>query len=598
MAFLPIVSNGKEVDFVLISADAYVDHPSFGHAIISRIIEDNGFSIGIIPQPQEDIDYKEFGRPKIAFLISGGVVDSMVNNYSVALNKRNRDDYSEGGIAGKRPDRVINCYSNKLRSIYGDTPIIIGGIEASLRRFAHYDYWENRVLPSILVDSKADLLIYGMGEKPLFEILDLVSRGVPIKDIKDIRGTAYLSNYNNLSEKVKELFNSPNANYCPSYDEVKNNKISYAKAFNSQCNTSMLTIQKHDKDYVVVNPISKALTQEEMDYVYDLPYERNYHPMYLKGVPAIEEVKFSITSHRGCFGGCSYCALTYHQGKIISKRSKESIIREANILINMPDFKGYIHDIGGPTANFRNNACKENADTCKKKNCIGNKPCKNLRVNHDEYLDILRAVRGLDGIKKVFIRSGIRFDYVMYDKDDKFLQEIIEHHISGQLKVAPEHSSDKVLKLMNKPSFNVYLEFREKFMKMTKSAGKEQYIVPYFISSHPGSTLNDAIDLAVYLKSIRYMPEQVQDFYPTPSTKSTTMYHTEINPDNMEDVYVAKTKKEKHMQRALLQYRFHRNYSIILEALKISGRQDLIGASPKCLIQDVQQKKILNPKGK
>jgi len=580
------------MDFIMVTADAYVDHPSFGHAIISRIIESYGFTVGVIPQPQRDSDYLEFGEPRVGFMISGGVVDSMVNNYTVALKRREKDSYSEGGKTGKRPDRAVTVYSEAIRRLFPDSGIVLGGVEASLRRFAHYDYWSDSVMPSIILDSKADLLVYGMGERPLFDILELVNKGVPLKNIKDVNGTVYMSDYDSLSEKVKEKVKSGEMKFCPSYEEVVKDKLSYVKAFNIQNKYGAMIAQKHGENYVIANPPSRPLTVKEMDYIYSLPYMRTYHPVYTEGVPAIEEVRFSITSHRGCFGGCNYCALNYHQGKIIQKRSKESIIDEAKLLTGLPDFKGYIHDIGGPTANFRNVACNKHTDKtpCDKKNCIGYEPCKNLKIDHGDYLDILRAVREIPAVKKVFIRSGIRYDYLMYDRSNEFLSEIVRHHISGQLKVAPEHCSDEVLKIMNKAPFKLYKEFKARFMKETEKAGKEQYIVPYFISSHPGSTLSDAIKLAEYFKSEHHMPEQVQDFYPTPSTKSTTMYYTGINPDTMSEVYVPKSKEEKSMQRALLQYKLKNNYQFVKAALIKAGREDLIGFNKNCLIKPSQDK--------
>lgn len=588
MPFLPVKNYGEEVDFILITADGYVDHPSFGHAIISRIIEDKGFTIGIIPQPMCDSDYLEFGTPKCGVFISGGVVDSMVNNYTVAKRKRTRDEYSEGGVFGKRPDRVLTVYSQKARELFPDSAIVIGGLEASLRRFAHYDYWNDTVMPSLLLDTDADFLMYGMGELPLIEILSRVKKGIPLGKIRDVDGIVYRSKFDDLSKSVKEKMQTGKIKFCPSFEDVKSNKKQYVKAFKLQAQHGYTISQKHGNEYIIANPMARPLTTDEMDYVYDLPYMREYHPMYKGGIPALKEVKFSIVSHRGCFGECNYCAIAYHQGSIIQKRSKESIIREAEILIKKPDFKGYIHDLGGPTANFRNVACDVQEKTNKKcgtKHCIGNEACKNLKVDHNEYLDILRSVRQLKGIKKVFIRSGIRYDYVMYDKSEEFLREIIEHHISGQLKVAPEHCSPSVLKAMNKPSFKIYKAFREKYMRINKEVGKEQYLVPYLISSHPGCTLKDAIQLATYLKSIHHTPEQVQDFYPTPSTKSTTMYYTEINPDTMQPIFVPKTREEKAMQRALLQFKLPKNHALVKEALIKENRKDLIGYGSGCLIK-------------
>lgn len=599
MPFLPITRENDEVfDFVLISADAYVDHPSFGHAIISRIVEAEGFSIGIIPQPKTDGDFSRLGEPKYGFLVSGGVVDSMVNNYTVAKIKRTKDEYSPGGKAGNRPDRAVTVYTKTLKRLFPQTPVLIGGIEASLRRFAHYDYWADKVMPSLLLDSGADLLMFGMGERTVKEILSLVKKGVPLKNIKDVRGTSYyVSEYDKLSAKVKDLATSGGAVFCPSYEDVVKDKNAYVKAFNLQRRNAdplsgKMILQKHGRGYVVQNLASLPLSPKELDEVYALPYMRNWHPSYTEGVPALKEVKFSLTSVRGCFGDCSYCALTYHQGRIVQKRSKESIIKEAESFVEDKEFKGYIHDVGGPTANFRDPACDKQlkCGACSTKDCIGYEKCKNLKVDHTEYVDILRTLRKIEGVKKVFIRSGIRFDYLMSDKSDLFFKELVAHHISGQLKVAPEHCVDRVLKLMNKPPFCEYLAFKDKFDNYTKKIGKEQYLVPYLISSHPGCTLSDAITLAEYLNSVGYMPEQVQDFYPTPSTKSTCMYYTGIDPDTGEEVYVPKTKEEKALQRALLQYRRPENRNKIEDALRRCGREDLIGFGKKCLIKPQNKK--------
>ena len=576
--------------------EAYVDHPSFGHAIVSRLLQSLGIDVAIIPQPQNDSDFSRFGQPKYGFMVSSGVVDSMVNNYTVAKIKRTRDVYSEGGDVGKRPDRCVDVYCNALKRLYPDTPVVIGGIEASLRRFAHYDYWKDIVLPSILVSSKADLLIYGMGERPLKEIFDMVKKGVPLDKIKDVRGTCYLSSYDNLSAKLKKAIEEHSVVFSPSYEQVKADKLQYVQAFNAQYSNNdpyygKTLLQKHGDKYLVQNPMQYPLSVKEMDEIYNLPYERTYHPSYTKGVPAIEEVKYSLTSVRGCFGACNYCAIAFHQGRIVQKRSKENIVKEAESFVADKDFKGYIHDVGGPTANFRDPACEKQKTmgVCKDKSCIGYKPCPAMKVDHREYLDLLKTLRQIEGIKKVFIRSGIRFDYLMYDEDREFMYELIKYHISGQLKVAPEHISDATLQAMNKPPFEVYLKFKDKFDSINKKLGKKQYLVPYLISSHPGCTLKDAIRLAQYLKSIGYMPEQVQDFYPTPSTKSTCMYYTGINPDTMKPIYVAKTKKEKTYQRALMQYRKKSNYEIIVEALKEAGRQDLIGFGEDCLVKPTKE---------
>ncbi len=594
MSFLPVKQSelNCRADFVLISADAYVDAPSFGHAIISRLVESKGFSIGIIAQPVTDSDYTEFDAPRHAFLVSGGVVDSMVNNYTVAKRRRATDCYSEAGSTGKRPDRAVTVYCQALKRLYPDTPIIVGGIEASLRRFAHYDYWSDTVMPSILLDSGADLLIYGMGERPLSEMLALISKGAKAENIRDIRGTAYVSTFEKLSQKKKDAAKTGGILFMPPFDEVALDKLSYIKAFNIQRNNSdpysaKPIAQKHGDTYVIANPPQYPLLEAEMDAVYELAYMRRPHPMYTLGVPAIEEVKFSLVSSRGCFGDCSYCALSYHQGRLIEKRSKESIIEEAKSFIADKDFKGYIHDVGGPTANFRNPSCAKQAThgACANKECIGYSPCKNLVASHSEYLDLLRQLRKIEGVKKVFIRSGVRYDYALLDKSGEFLHELIKHHISGQLKVAPEHSENSVLKLMNKAPFEKYLEFKTRFDTINMRLNKKQYLVPYFISSHPGCTLNDAVRLAEYLHSISYMPKQVQDFYPTPSTKSTCMYYTGINPDTLEEIYVPRTVREKRMQRALLQYRKKENYNIVKEALLEAGRADLIGLGKNCLIK-------------
>lgn len=602
MSFLPITKEevgGRQVDIVYVIGEAYVDHPSFGHAIVSRLLQSLGIDVAIIPQPQNDSDYTRFGAPKYGFMVSSGVVDSMVNNYTVAKIRRTRDVYSEGGDVGKRPDRCVDVYCNNLKRLYPDKLIVIGGIEASLRRFAHYDYWKDCVLPSILVSSKADLLIYGMGERPIKEIFEMVKKGIPLDKIRDVRGTCYLEEYDNLSAKLKKAIAEHTVDFSPSYEQVMSDKMKYVEAFKAQYANNdpysgKTLLQKHGDKYLVQNPMQYPLSVKEMDEVYDLPYERNYHPSYARGVPAIEEVKYSLTSVRGCFGACNYCAIAFHQGRIVQKRSKDNIVKEAKSLVEDKDFKGYIHDVGGPTANFRDPACKKQntQGVCKDKSCIGYKPCPAMQVDHSEYLDLLRTLRQIEGVKKVFVRSGIRFDYVLYDKNPEFLHELIKHHVSGQLKVAPEHISDKVLEAMNKPSFDVYLKFKEKYDEINKKLGKKQYLVPYLISSHPGCTLKDAIRLAQYLKSIGYMPEQVQDFYPTPSTKSTCMYYTGINPDTMKPVYVAKTKREKTFQRALMQYRKKSNYEIISQALIEAGREDLIGFGEECLIKPTKEQAI------
>ncbi|NLL56758.1 MAG: YgiQ family radical SAM protein [Clostridiales bacterium] len=577
MSFLPFLPNEltTSADFIFIIPEAYVDHPSFGHAIISRVVESEGFSIAIISQPKTDQDYKKFGRPNIAFLISGGVVDSMVNNYTVAKFPRKRDEYSEGGRVGNRPDRAVTVYSRVLKRLYPDVPIIIGGIEASLRRMAHYDYWDNVVKPSILVDSRADLLMYGMGERALWNVLDAIKRGIPVKKIKDVDGTAFLQSYHNLPKEVKEKIDNNDIMFCPSFEEVCADRLKYVQAFKLQAENSnylsgKMLAQKHRNEYVIVNPPSRPLTTEEMDKVYALPYMLRAHDSYQEEIPAISEVRFSITSHRGCFGNCSYCALSFHQGRTISKRSLKSIVSEAEKLIKLPDFKGYIHDIVGPTANFRNPSCKKQVahGVCKDRQCIGYKVCPSLIVDHQDYLDVLRAVRSLPGIKKVFVRSGIRYDYMLMDKNNQFFEELVEHHISGQLKVAPEHCCDNVLRLMNKPKFSVYEEFKKKYEDYNLKLNKKQFLVPYLISSHPGCTIEDALKLTDYLKKVGRMPEQVQDFYPTPATKSTCMFYTGIDPDTGQEIFVPRTAQEKVTQRALLQYKNPKNKKIIAPYVK------------------------------
>ena len=602
MPFLPM--NLEEIkdrgftapDFIMVTADAYVDHPSFGHALIARLVESLGFSVGIIAQPLNDKDYSIFGMPKYAFLLSGGVVDSMVNNYTAAKKRRNTDEYSPGGKAGKRPDRVLTVYTKALKRLFPDSAVIIGGIEASLRRLAHYDYWSDSVRPSILFESGADILVYGMGEKPITEIINATAKGIPVSKIRHIRGTAYIDRAENLSAVIKSNLSGESKDYIitHSYDKVYSEKKAFAESFKQQSqNTDAINgkgIIQEQKDgyFVVVNPPQYPLTVEECDNVFALPFMRDYHPVYkaFGGIPAIKEVQFSIISHRGCFGSCSFCALNYHQGRVIQKRSDESIIAEAKELAVHKDFKGYIHDVGGPTANFHEVACKQQQKygVCKDKYCTGTKPCKNLIIDHKSYLSLLQKIRSIEGIKKVFIRSGIRFDYLMADKNEQFFNELCKHHISGQLKVAPEHVSENVLTAMNKTPHDIYDKFLQKFKTVNLRLKMPQFVVPYLISSHPGSTLKDAIKLALYLKSIKYVPKQVQDFYPTPSTRSTCMYYTNIDPDTMEKVYVAKTEKEKAMQRALLQYNKPENRQIVLEALRLAGREDLIGYSKGCLV--------------
>ena len=575
--FLPINKNeiNGELDFVLIASDAYVDHPTYGHAVISRLIESQGFSIGIIPQPISDVEYFALPKPKIAYLVSGGVVDSMVNNYTVAKRKRDVDVYSPKSKQGKRPDRQVTVYTKTLKRLFPDSYVIIGGVEASLRRFAHYDYWSDSVMPSVLTDSGADLLIYGAGEKPFLDICALLKKGVPISKITGIRGTVY-----KVSKSPEESLLDKGYVKLPSYSEVLENKVSYAKAFKEQSintdalNASVIFQEQLGGEIVVQNLPQYPLTVEEMDFVYALPYERNYHPVYESegGIKSIEEVKFSVVSHRGCYGSCSFCSINYHQGRRIQKRSDESILSEIELLTKDKDFKGYIHDVGGPSANFREPACDKQkcSGVCKDRYCIGSTPCKNLKVDHSGFINLLRKARKIDGVKKVFIRSGLRYDYLLYDKDQSILEELISHHISGQLKVAPEHTSDGVLKVMNKPSFSVYKQFADRYKKLNQKIGKKQFLVPYLISSHPGCTLSNAIELTEYLKSIGYMPEQVQDFYPTPSTRSTCMYYTGLDPDTLKPVFIPKSQEEKKLQRALLQYRLPKNKDAVNKAYALA----------------------------
>ena len=580
--------NIEQRDFVFVIGDAYVDHPSFGHAIISRVLGSNGYTVGIISQP----DWKDknsittLGEPKLGFLVMSGNMDSMVNHYSVSKKRRSTDSFTPGGVMGKRPDYAATVYCNLIRQTYKHTPIIVGGIEASLRRLAHYDYWSNKVKRSILLDSGADLVVYGMGERAIVEVADALKSGIAVKDISFIDGCVY---------KTKNLENVFDYELLPSYDEILESKETFARSFYTQyLNTDSFTAKRLVEPYangvyVVQNIPQKPLTQSEMDRIYSFPYMRSYHPSYEKlgGVPAIAEVKFSLISNRGCFGGCSFCALTFHQGRIVQTRSHESLLKEANEMVKDKDFKGYIHDVGGPTANFRHTACDKQlkAGVCKNKQCLFPTGCKNLKVDHKDYLKLLRKLRELPNVKKVFIRSGIRFDYLIYDEDDTFFREMVEHHISGQLKVAPEHVSDNVLKKMGKPENSVYERFIKKYKKINAELGLKQFVVPYLMSSHPGSTMKDAVILAEYLRDLGYMPEQVQDFYPTPSTISTCMYYTGLDPRTMEKVYVPTNPHEKAMQRALIQYRNPKNYDLVYEALKVTGREDLIGFGDKCLIK-------------
>lgn len=592
--FLPItkeecIERGiSQLDFVYVSGDAYVDHPSFGHAIITRILEKHGYTVGIIAQPdwKDDQSINVFGEPRLGFLVSGGNMDSMVNHYYVSKKHRETDAYTPGGEPYKRPDHATVVYCNLIRRTYKKTPIIIGGIEASLRRLAHYDYWSNSFKRSILLDSGADLISYGMGERSIVEIADALDSGLDVKDISFIRGTVY---------KTKDISGIYEPVVLPDYTSMKEDSAKYAESFGIQYQNTdaikagTLVEEYPNSVYVVQNPPQPPLSMDEMDEVYALPYMRTYHPSYEEkgGVPAINEIKFSLISNRGCFGGCNFCALTFHQGRTIQVRSHDSIVEEAKLIIQDKDFKGYIHDVGGPTANFRHPSCKEQLErgVCTGRQCLVPTPCKNLYVDHKDYLSLLRKLRALKGVKKVFIRSGIRFDYLIEDKDDTFFRELIQHHVSGQLKVAPEHICDAVLTQMGKPENSVYERFRKKFFKYNKDYDLKQFLVPYLMSSHPGSTLKEAVALAEYLRDLGYMPQQVQDFYPTPSTVSTVMYYTGLNPVTMKPVYVCKNPHEKAMQRALIQYRNPANRELVLEALEKAGRMDLVGFDKKCLIR-------------
>ena len=577
-----------QVDFVYISGDAYVDHPSFGHAIITRLLESRGYRVGIIAQP----DWKTpdsvtvFGEPRLGFLVSAGNMDSMVNHYSVSKKRRKTDAYTPGGVMGKRPDYACVVYGNLIRQTYKKTPVILGGIEASLRRMAHYDYWSDKLKRSLLLDSGADILSYGMGEHSIIEIAEALDAGIPVEEITYINGTVV---------KAKNLDSVYDAEILPSFEELKADRLTYARSFYTQYlntdafNGKRLVEPYSDYLYVVQNPPALPLTEIEMDDIYSLPYMRTYHPSYeaLGGVPAISEIRFSLISNRGCFGGCSFCALTFHQGRIIQTRSHQSLLDEARQITKEKDFKGYIHDVGGPTANFRHPSCKKQLKygVCKNRQCLFPAPCKNLNADHSDYVRLLKELRAIPKVKKVFIRSGIRFDYLLKEEDRTFLRELCEYHVSGQLKVAPEHVAAPVLSLMGKPEHKVYEQFTEEFYKMNKKIGKEQYLVPYLMSSHPGSTLKEAVELAEYCRDLGYMPEQVQDFYPTPSTLSTCMYYTGVDPRTMKTVYVPKSPHEKAMQRALIQYRNPELYDLVSEALHKAGRTDLIGFGPKCLIR-------------
>lgn len=592
--FLPISKEEMDergiaqLDFVYITGDAYVDHPSFGTAIISRVLESHGYTVGVIAQPdwKDEKSVTVLGRPRLAFLVSAGNMDSMVNHYFVSKKRRPNDAYTPGGEAGKRPDHAVAVYGNLIRHSYKDVPVIIGGVEASLRRLAHYDYWTDSLKRSVLLDSQADLISYGMGERSMVEIADALNSGIAVRDITFIAGTVY---------KTKDISGIYDSLLLPSYEEMKERPEAYAESFAQQYKNTdpfhgKYLIEPYPNGvYVVQNPPARPLTTEEMDAVYDLPYQRTYHPSYegKGGVPAIAEIRFSLISNRGCFGGCNFCALTFHQGRTVQVRSHASLVKEAKRMTKEPGFKGYIHDVGGPTANFRHPSCEKQMSmgVCRDRQCLFPKPCKNLMVDHSDYLDLLRKLRAIPGVKKVFIRSGIRFDYLMADADDSFFRELVEHHVSGQLKVAPEHISDNVLSKMGKPSNDVYEKFVRKYDKLNEQAGKKQFLVPYLMSSHPGSALKDAIKLAEYLRDLGYMPEQVQDFYPTPSTVSTVMYYTGIDPVSGEKVYVCRNPHEKAMQRALIQYRNPKNYDLVREALVKAGREDLIGFDKKCLIR-------------
>lgn len=589
MSFLPINRNEmekrgwKEVDFVLVTGDAYVDHHSFGTAIIGRLLEQYGYKVAILPQPnyKSAEDFRIFGKPRLGFLINSGVVDSMVNNYSVFKHRRRTDEYAPGGKAGLRPDRAVIVYANRAKEAYKDVPVIIGGLEASLRRFGHYDYWSNKVRRSVLLDSKADLLIYGMGERAVLEIAEALDSGIEARDITWVRGTCYRT-------KSTDLPGLEDGVILPTFDEISSDKRAYAKSFaiqyrNQDSVSAKTMIEKYtDTVYVVQNPPQPPLERQELDDIYALPFENEWHPVYDSqgGIPAFKEIKFSIVSSRGCFGGCSFCAITYHQGRQVRSRSKEAIVREAEALTHKKDFKGYIHDVGGPTANFRFPACDKQLvrGVCANKDCLYPRVCRNMKVDHRDYLDVLRSVRNLKGVKKVFIRSGIRYDYLMADpKADQFIEELCKYHVSGTLKVAPEHVSPKVLYYMRKPDAHIFLDFDKKYKETNRKLGLKQYLIPYLISSHPGCGLEEAAELAVFLKKYGFIPDQVQDFYPTPGTLATCMYHTELDPFTMEPVYVAKDMEEKKMQRALMHYHKKENEDLVKKALKKINRVDLIG---------------------
>lgn len=575
----------EELDFIFVSGDAYVDHPSFGPAILCRLLEKHGYRVGILPQPDWHSAgaFQRLGKPRLAFLVSAGNMDSLLNKFTAAKKQRRQDAYSPGGKPGCRPERATIVYCNRIREAYPDVPVIIGGIEASLRRFAHYDYWTDAVRRSILVDSMADLLIYGMGERALLEVAAELHQGVPVGNVQDVQGTCYrVPDFDYVYDYLK----------LPSFEEVRSDKEAFAEAFRqSYLEQDALRgrrlAQQNGEYCVVANPPARPLSEEEMDEIYDLPYERTWHPIYdaAGGVPAIREVRFSLVSQRGCFGGCNFCAIISHEGRIIQRRSHASILREAQLLTTLPDFKGYIHDVGGPTANFRRPSCDAQLKrgTCRGKPCLSPEPCKHLMADHSDYIALLRKLRALPGIKKVFVRSGIRFDYLLLAKD-AFLEELCRHHVSGQLKIAPEHVTDRVTRLMGKSGKAVYLEFVRRFTRINQRLGKKQYLVPYFMSSHPGATLEDAIELAEFIRELGYRPEQVQDFIPTPGTLSTCMYYTGIHPMTGEKIYTAKSYEEKQMQRALLQYWNPKHHGIVRKALRLAGREELIGYGRQCLV--------------
>ena len=573
-------------DFVYVIGDAYVDHPSFGAAIISRVLEAKGFSVAIVSQPdwRSDQDFTRFGRPRLGFLVTSGNIDSMVAHYTAAKRKRSEDAYSPGGKAGKRPDRAVLVYCQKIRQMYGDIPLIIGGLEASLRRFAHYDYWDDKVRRSILFDAPADLLVYGMGESATAEIARRLAKKTPVQEITDVPGTAYIA----ADDSGCRFHKAP----CPSYEEVCADKEAYARATKIEYDEhdpirGCGVVQPCEGRFLVVNPPQRPLPREELDRLYDLPFVREVHPMYTAGIPAIEEVRFSITHNRGCFGGCNFCALAFHQGRMVTSRSIESVVEEAQLLTEDPQFKGYIHDVGGPSANFRHTSCQKQkkCGMCKNRSCLAPEPCPNLDADHSEYTELLQKMRQLPKIKKVFVRSGIRYDYMLQDKNKDFFKELVQYHISGQLKVAPEHCVSSVLDYMGKPHFDVFLKFWRQYKKLNEQDGTEQYLVPYLMSSHPGCTLSDAVKLAEFLHKNGRTPEQVQDFYPTPGTLSTCMYYTGIDPRDMSPVYVARDPKEKAMQRALLQWSRPEKRALVVEALEETGRTDLIGYGKECLLR-------------